>query len=400
MNRPASQQANASVLNHIGIVFFKELRDALRDRRTLLSVALPGLLVGPVMLFFLSMLVAQFESAAEKREVLVAGQQYGPSLINHIERQNFTVKAAPADYEKQLRDSSLTQPVLVIPKDFEAELARGDQPELEVVTDSANTRASAGAGQVAGLVRGFNTERARLHLMVRGISSDLLQPVDMTERDLASPGARAVRITSIIPMFVIMAVLYGCLTAALDTTSGERERSSLEPLLTNPAQHYTLVAGKWLAVALVGIAVAALASFSFVPAQWLIKSDALAAQFRFGVSEALRFAVLLIPVAAAMGAILMAAAIRTKTFKEAQASASVVLMVFSFMPLIAIMNPGGEAPWHYWVPGLAQYQQMMLVLKGEALRMDQWAPAVASSLIIIGGGLAYVAQQMRAAASR
>jgi sodium transport system permease protein len=393
-------QANASVLNHIGIVFFKELRDALRDRRTLLSVALPGLLVGPVMLFFLSMLVAQFESAAEKREVLVAGQQYGPSLINHIERQNFTVKAAPADYEKQLRDSSLTQPVLVIPKDFEAELARGDQPELEVVTDSANTRASAGAGQVAGLVRGFNTERARLHLMVRGISSDLLQPVDMTERDLASPGARAVRITSIIPMFVIMAVLYGCLTAALDTTSGERERSSLEPLLTNPAQHSTLVAGKWLAVALVGISVAALASFSFVPAQWLIKSDALAAQFRFGVSDALRFAVLLIPVAAAMGAILMAAAIRTKTFKEAQASASVVLMVFSFMPLIAIMNPGGEAPWHYWVPGLAQYQQMMLVLKGEALRMDQWVPAVASSLIIIGAGLAYVAQQMRAAASR
>ena len=143
-----------------------------------------------------------------------------------------------------------------------------------------------------------------------------------------------------------------------------------------------------------------IASFSFVPAQWLIKSDALAAQFRFGIPDALQFAALLLPVAAAMGALLMAVAIRTKTFKESQASANLVIMVFSFMPLIAILNPGGDAPWHFWLPGLAQYQQMMLVLKGEGLNLMQWLPPVISSVALIGISLAYVAQQMRAAASR
>ena len=70
------------------------------------------------------------------------------------------------------------------------------------------------------------------------------------ERDLASIQARATRMTAIIPMFIIMAVLYGALTAALDSTAGERERGSLEPLLMNPVSHLALVVGKWCAVAL------------------------------------------------------------------------------------------------------------------------------------------------------
>ncbi len=387
-------------MNQILIVFLKELREALRDRRTLLRVSLPGLLMGPLMLFMLSMLVAQFEKQAEQREILVAGVAQAPTLVNYLQRQNFSVKEAPADYERQLREATLGQAVLVVPQDFEHALARGAELELEVVTDSANTRASASGGGVARLVRGFNEERARLQLMLRGVSPELLSPVGLTERDLASPGARAARITGIIPMFVIMAVLYGALTAALDTTSGERERQSLEPLLANPVPHGALVLGKWLAVALMGAVVAALASFSFLPAQLLIKSDALAAQFRFGWADAASFALLLLPVAAAMGALLMAVAIRTKTFKEAQASANLVIMVFSLMPLIAIMNPGADAAWHYWLPGLGQYQQMMQLLKGETLRLDQWGPPLLSAALIIAAGMAYVARAMRAAASR
>jgi sodium transport system permease protein len=387
-------------MNQILIVFLKELREALRDRRTLLRVSLPGLLMGPLMLFMLSMLVAQFEKQAEQREILVAGVAQAPTLVNYLQRQNFSVKEAPADYERQLREATLGQAVLVVPPDFENALARGAELELEVVTDSANTRASASGGGVARLVRGFNEERARLQLMLRGVSPELLSPVGLTERDLASPGARAARITGIIPMFVIMAVLYGALTAALDTTSGERERQSLEPLLANPVPHGALVLGKWLAVALMGAVVAALASFSFLPAQLLIKSDALAAQFRFGWADAASFALLLLPVAAAMGALLMAVAIRTKTFKEAQASANLVIMVFSLMPLIAIMNPGADAAWHYWLPGLGQYQQMMQLLKGETLRLDQWGPPLLSAALIIAAGMAYVARAMRAAASR
>lgn len=388
------------LMNHVAIVFLKELVDALRDRRTLLRLAVPALLMGPLMLMMLSGLIAQFETRAEQRELLAQGMQHAPTLRNYIERQNYTLKDAPADFEARLRDGKLADPVLVVPADFEARLARGDEPELELVIDSANQRASAGAGPINRLVEGFGRERATLHLMLRGVSPQLLRPVELHERDLASPGARASRITAMIPMFVIMAVLYGCLTAALDSTSGERERGSLEPLLMNPAKPLGIVSGKWLAVALLGAGVAGLCSLSFIPAQLLLKSDALAAMFRFGWGEVAGFALILLPLCAALGALLMAVAIRTKTFKEAQASATLVMTVVSLAPMVSIMNPGGDAPWYFWIPGLGQNQLMMLVLKGEPIGLLQWGPAVLTAVLLTSACLVYVARHMREAVSR
>ena len=137
-----------------------------------------------------------------------------------------------------------------------------------------------------------------------------------------------------LPFFVMMAVLYGALNAALDTTAGERERGSLEPLLMNPAERWTLVVGKWAAVSGISMLIAVLSSLSFMPAQWLLRSDTLAALFRYGPLEALFFVVVLVPFAAALSALLMAVAIRCRTFKEAQASAAVVVLVVSLLPLV------------------------------------------------------------------
>ncbi len=382
------------------IVFAKELADALRDRRTLLRILVPALLMGPLLLAALSGLIASLEERAERRELMAVGLEHAPTLQNFIERQTYTLKAAPADYEAQLRATRLLEPVLVVPKDFEDRLLAGEAPTVEIVSDSANQRAAAGVGAMQRLLMGFNNERAALNMALRGVSTQLLQPVDVEERDLAGTQARAARLTSIIPMFIIMAVLYGALSAALDSTAGERERGSLEPLLMNPAPHGAIVAGKWGAVALMGMAVALLSSLSFVPAQWLIRSDSLQAMFQFGMGEVLAFWLLQIPLAAGLSGLLMALAIRSKTFKEAQASSTLIVTVVSLMPMVSLLNPGGDAAWYLWVPGLAQNTLMLAVLKGEALRWEQVAPGVITGLVITAGALAYVARSMRAAVAR
>lgn len=382
------------------IVFIKELSDALRDRRTLLRLAVPAVLMGPLLLMALSGLIASLEERAEKREVLAVGIDTAPTLKNFIERQTYTLKAAPEDYEARLRATTLLEPVLVVPKDFEAKLLAGEAPTVEVVSDSANQRAEAGVGAIKSLLWGFNRERAMLNLAMRGVSTELLEATDVQERDLASAQARAARLTGIIPMFILMAVLYGALTAALDSTAGERERGSLEPLLMNPAPHGAIVAGKWGAVALLGMAVALLSSLSFVPAQWLLKSDVLQAQFSFGGPEVLAFWLIQIPLAAGLSALLMALAIRSKTFKEAQAGSTLVITAVTLMPMVSLLNPGGEAAWYYWVPGLAQNTLMMAVLKGEALRWGQVMPGVLVGIVLTVAALLYVARSMRAAVAR
>ncbi len=380
------------------VVYLKELLDALRDRRTLLMVLLSSVAVGPLVLVMVSSLVAGFEKRAEAREVVVHGLQHAPSLQNFLERQTYRVLPAEPGYEQQLRDSKLAHPVLVIPPGFEADLASGQAPLLELVSSSSNQRAQGSASAVLRLVRLFNQEQATLRLALRGVAPAALETVQVQERDLAEPGTRAAQLTTMVPFFVLMAVLYGALNAALDSTAGERERGSLEPLLMNPAPRWSLVLGKWGAVASVGMLIAVLSCLSFLPGQWLLRSEVLASMFRFGATEALSFIALLLPLAGALAAVLMAIAIRSKSFKEAQASVTVVLLVVSMLPLVQVFNQEGDAPWHLWVPALAQVTLMGRVLKGEPLPWpDVLLPfAVCAGLVLLG--VFFVARTLRTAA--
>jgi sodium transport system permease protein len=253
---------------------------------------------------------------------------------------------------------------------------------------------------VQRLLLGFNQERAALSLALRGVSADLLQAVDVQERDLASVQARASRLTVMLPMFILMAVLYGAFTAALDSTAGERERGSLEPLLMNPTSHLALVLGKWCAVAVLGMMMAGISCLSFIPAQWFIRSDSLQAMFQFGWKEALAFMLLLFPLAAGGGALLMAVAIRSKTFKEAQASSGLVLALITMTPMVSVFNPGGDAWWYAWLPGLGQNTLMLLVLKGEPMTVLQVLPSMVVGALLSVGCLVFVARSMRAAVAR
>ncbi len=380
------------------IVLVKELRDALRDRRTLLMVLLSSVALGPLVLVLLSSLVASIEQRAEEREVLVAGIEFAPTLHNYIERQTYRVRAAPADYVQQLQANRLGDPVLVVGRDFEAELQRGRSPRVELVGNSANTRAHAGMSRVTRLLTGFQQEQATLRLAWRGVAPGALQAIEIDERDLASPAARAAQWAVLVPFFVLMAVLYGALHAALDTTAGERERGSLEPLLMNPVPPAALVLGKWAAVACVAMLIALLSCASFLPGQWLLRSETLAAMFRFGVREATIFLALLLPLAAALSALLMAIAIRCRSVKEAQASATGVVLMVSLLPLLTLLNQEGEASWFLWVPALAQITLMGRTLKGESMAAWELCVPLLACVLVAALCLAYITYSLRRAA--
>lgn len=382
------------------VVFKKELIDALRDRKTLFTVFLSSVAVGPVILLLLSALIGGIEKRAEERKVVVAGIEHAATLRNYLERQTYTIEAAPADFEKKLTDKTLSEPVVVVGPEFERELQRGEQPLVELVNSSANQQSSTALRRIERLLRGFGQEQATLKLALRGVPPGTLMTVDVQERDLANQQTRSAQLTSMLPFFILMAVLYGALNAALDTTAGERERGSLEPLLMNPSDRSALVLGKWAAVASVGMFIAVLTCVSFLPAQYLLRSESLSALFQFGWREAALFIALLAPLAAALSAVLMAVAIRCKSFKEAQANNTVVILAISMLPLITIFNQGGEQPWHLWLPALGQITLMNRVLKGEALgAMDLTSPLVVSGVITVLC-IVYIARHLRTAAVR
>lgn len=381
-------------------VFRKELLDALRDRRTLLMVLLSSVAVGPLVLVLISTLISGIEKRAEAREVVVSGIEHAPGLRNYLERQTYSLRPAPPDHEALLRSNKLGDPVLVIAPGFEAQLERAEVPVVEVVGSSANPRARSSMSRLVRLLQGYNQEQAMLRMAVRGVSPAALEAIQVEERDVAGPASRAAQFAGMVPFFVLMAVLYGALNAALDTTAGERERGSLEPLLMNPVARMALVLGKWGAVASVAMLIAVLSCFSFLPGQWLLRSETLAALFQFGLREALWFLALLLPLAGALSAVLMAIAIRCKTFKEAQANATVVVLGISLLPMATLFNQEGEQPWHLAVPALSQLTLMGRVLKGEAIGWGEHLLPLAISAALAALALGYVARRLRAAAVR
>jgi sodium transport system permease protein len=381
-------------------VYRKELVDALRDRRTLLAVILSSVAVGPLVLVLISALVSDIEKRAEAREVLMAGIEHAPTLRNFLERQTLVVNPAPADYERRLVDKTLGDPVIVVSADFEEKMARGEAPLVEIVSSSANTRAESASRMLTRTLKAFDSEQAVLRLATRGVMPAMVQTVRVEDRDLANPAARSATFTSMLPFFVLMAVLYGAMTAALDTTAGERERGSLEPLLMNPAPRAAIVAGKWAAVATVGMLIAVMSCLSFLPGQWLLQSETLAAMFQFGIREAALFIGLLAPLAAALSSLMMAIAIRSKSIKEAQASNAMVIFGVSMLPLVNLFNQGGEQAWHLWVPALAQSTLMGRVLRGEGLgAIDVMVPMLVA-VVLAGVCVVWIARHLAHAAVR
>jgi sodium transport system permease protein len=206
--------------------------------------------------------------------------------------------------------------------------------------------------------------------------------------------------TAMVPWMVMMAVLFGGLTVALDTTAGERERASLEPLLTNPITPFSLVLGKWMAASVVAMAIATISVSSFFPAKMLIQSEALQAMFRFGPGEAIMFLIMLLPLAAAVSAVLMLAAIYGRTYKEAQSRSTVALLAFQMAPMIAIMDFSGEKPWHLLVPSLAQQTVMLRVLRGDELHLQHLMVPTAVSFVVTVVCLVVLARRLKNLAIR
>ena len=375
-------------------VFVKELKDALRDRRTLMVVFFTSVAMGPLMLVLLSSLVGKYEKRAEAREIVTIGLGQAPTLRNYLERQTFVIKTAPPDWEARLKDSKLGDPVVVVPANFEDDLAHGQAPRIELVYSSANGRAQAGVGTVERLLQGFGQEQAALRLVARGVAPGVMNVTNVDEHDIADNASRAAQLTGIVPMFVLMAVLYGALNAALDTTAGERERGSLEPLLATPASRIALVVGKWGAVWSLGLLIAVLSCLSFLPAQSLLRSESLAALFRFGWVEAAWFIGLLAPLAAALSALMMAIAIRCKTFKEAQANTVVLTLAVTMSPVMNMFNQEGEAGWNLWVPALAQTTLMNRVLKSAPISALDIAPSLFICVVLTVAALMFVSRQL------
>ena len=163
----------------------------------------------------------------------------------------------------------------------------------------------------------------------------------------------------------------------------------------NPSPISALVVGKWSMVALFGTAVVLLTFAGFAIATRFVTSDKLATLFAFGLPQFVRFALVAVPFACMVGAVLMLIATFGRTYKEAQTYASYVALVVNFVPLITIFITITEATWQLFVPALAQQLVMSRILRGDAVGMIDYLIPFASAGVVTIVCLALLGRLLR-----
>ena len=348
-------------------VLRKELKDALRDRRTWLIVLVTSIFAGPLTLFLLSIFIASVEEGAAKREIYVANAAAAPTLINFLQRAGATVRDAPDDYAAQIKSGRLQNAVIVVPDQFEQRLAAGETIRLPVTFDETATRSQPATRITLNAVRGFARELGVQRLLARGVSPQVMAAVEIEEINVASSQSRGAQLLFLIPWLALLGSVAGAISVAIDVTAGERERGSLEPLLMNPVGTGAVVFGKWAVVALCSGAVVLLTLIGFKTAMQFVRSENLSALMQFGLSEFALFIVMLLPFSAMIASLNMLAATYGRSHKEAQTYATYLAMLVNFTPIVPLFISIRDASWQLFVPAMAQQAVMMRALRGETI---------------------------------
>ena len=229
-------------------VFAKEFVDNFRDRRTLATALLMGPLLGPILFTFIINLSIErsLSDADSTMQLPVIGAEHAPNLARFLESRNIEVVAGPVDRDAAIDDvkKGTLDVVVVIPAEFGDQLRGGSPAMVELISDQANTEAERDARRARNAIRAYNQQLAALRLVGRGVSPLVLQAVTVDEVDVSTPSGRAAILLGMMSYFFIFALLMGGMYLAIDSTAGERERGSLEPLLALPVTRDQLILGK------------------------------------------------------------------------------------------------------------------------------------------------------------
>ena len=372
-------------MSTIFTVFIKEIIDNIRDRRTLASALIMGPIFGPVLFSFVINLSVErsLESAEKTLELPVIGQEYAPNLLSYLNSRNIDVVDGPEDMSAAMDavKSGAHDVVLVIPEEFGEQLADMVPAKVEIVADQANNDAERDARRVRNALRGYHQQLAGLRVVARGINPRALQPLNIDEVDVSTPSGRSAMLLGMMSYFFIFAALMGGMYLAIDTTAGERERGSLEPLLSLPVTRDQLILGKIGATCLFMTLSMALSLVAFYFALDFMPLEQLGMTPNFGPGVVLAALAIFLPFILLGSALMTLVASFTKSYREAQTWLSVVLIAPT-MPILIVsilmLRPRTE---FMFIPSLSQHLLLVDMVKNEPINALHVAISVVSTLV-------------------
>ncbi|PIV35956.1 MAG: ABC transporter permease [Lysobacterales bacterium CG02_land_8_20_14_3_00_62_12] len=366
-------------------IFLKEVRENLRDRKTVMNALLIGPVIGPVLmgLLFSAMFSREAKRAEKPLELPVIGAEQAPNLIHFLRTQNIRIKPAPSNAERAVREQD-EDVVLRLDARYGENWRQGDPAPLELIYDSSHQDAHSAQARVEAAIAAYSHEVEALRLLARGIHPIVAKPISVVDRDQASPEAKGAAVLMFLPYFLILGAFMGGMYLAIDTTAGERERQSLEPLLANPVPRWKIMAGKLLATAAFALASLLLTLIAFAIVMPLLPLDKLGLKFNLNALVFAQMLLVLAPVVILAASIQTAVAAHSRSFREAQSWLGILNIIPIIPSMLLMVIPVKPALWMFSVPLLAQQLSIMKLVRAEPMAATEWSALLASGLLLAG----------------
>jgi sodium transport system permease protein len=337
--------------SNILTVYRKELTDSLRDRRTLISMVVVPIVIFPLisigMFTFIAKVVGKAMEEVPKVMILSAGDS--PRAIEDLKAiKGIDFISGTPDYAQQISDKKIRAAV-DIPSGFDAAVDHDTKMTLKIYNYEGDLKSGIASDKIEKYLKGLQTQTVQKRLQARNLPPALADPFDVKTENVAPPEkVSGAMIGGFLPYFVIILCLTGAMYPAIDLTAGEKERGTIETILTSPVPRTQIVLGKFLMVLTAALVTAMLAitsmgvSFHVAKAMMAGKTETSnLLNFSIGMKAIGAVFFMVLPLAVLFSAGLLAIALMAKSYKEAQ-SYIAPLMIVVIMPAVAGLMPGVE----------------------------------------------------------
>ncbi len=255
------------------------------------------------------------------------------------------------------------------PKQFPEQWKAGKPAVVEVIADPSRRESSIPMQRVQGLLHAYGAQIGQLRLQLRGVSPTIRSPIMVKDVDLSTPQSRGMLVMIMLPYVLMITAFTGGMHLAIDSTAGEKERKSLEPLLINPVPRWQIMLGKMSATATYAFASLLLTLLAFRFAFPLLPTGALGVDLNLSAEAMGGILLAVAPVVVLAAAMLTTLAALAKSLREAQSYMGLVFMIPMIPSLIFMVNPMKPETWMMAIPMFSQNLLIGEFVRGETVSL-------------------------------
>jgi len=349
-------------------VFKKEVMENLRDKRTVMSSLVMGAVLGPLFMVGMINMTAKITKgkAEEQLELPVINMEGAQNLEKHLLSQGVKIISLGDKSPEQAIKDKDHEVILEIDEGYSEAISQGQTAKVMLYYDgSAKGTSNISVTKARSMINAYSSSIGAMRLQLRGVPPSMMKVVSIENHDQASVQSKGAQMMLFLPYFLILILFSGSMYLAIDTTAGEKERKSLEPLFLNPVSRTDILSGKLAATISFGLITLVVTVIVFKLTLPFYPMKKLGINLDLGMYKLLVMFLVLMPLAVVAGSIQTIIASFSKSFKEAQTYVGMLIIIPMIPSLVLMFLSVKEKLWMMTVPILSQNLIINQIIRGE-----------------------------------